>query len=320
MSLIEVKNITKVYKIKPSKNIFSLNKSATKVNAVDDISFKINRGEIIGYIGKNGAGKSTTIKILSGILLPTSGVVTVDGIVPYKNRIKNARKIGVVFGQRSQLYWDLPVIDSFCFLRKLYQVDHDTYQQNMNYFDEFFSLQDLLDRPVRKLSLGQRMKCDLCAALLHSPEILYLDEPTIGLDILTKNNVREFIKKINQEKKITVMLTTHDIEDIEHLSSRIILIDQGKKMYDGPITGIQKHLTRKRLIKVVTEKPFTQVLENIEQPNIKECHANFVIDLDQNSIPNVINAISGSNVIKDITVQEPNLEQILFHYYQQIEK
>ena len=325
MSLIKVDGLTKIYKLrtkkKKRKSLFSFARKTRKIHAVDDMNFSIDKGEIVGYIGKNGAGKSTTIKMLSGILVPTAGEVQVAGIVPHKKRVQNAQRIGVVFGQKTQLYWDLPVRDTFTFLRKLYRINRKQYQENMDYFNHFFDLGQLLDQPVRKLSLGQRMKCDICASLLHNPEIMYLDEPTIGLDIITKRQVREFIKKINQERGTTIILTTHDLTDIELLCSRIILIDKGKKMYDGPIDGIQSHLTSKRLVKVITREPFKRELVGVEQfQQENENQINFVIDLDQIAITKIIEKIEASNIISDITVHELDLEQLVYDYYQEKNK
>ncbi len=210
------------------------------IHALSDVSFTIRDGEMVGYIGPNGAGKSSTIKILSGILVPDSGTVTVDGRVPHKNRMEHVKEIGVVFGQRSQLWWDVPVIDSFELLRDIYSIPRGIYHNNLEELTELLNLEKLLRSPVRQLSLGQRMRCEIAASLLHSPKILFLDEPTIGLDAVSKIAVREFIRKQNEIHKTTVILTTHDMQDIEALSKRIILIGKGKILLDGTLEDIKR--------------------------------------------------------------------------------
>ena len=210
------------------------------IHALKDVSFAIQDGEMVGYIGPNGAGKSSTIKILSGILTPDSGTVLVDGRVPYKDRIRNVQQIGVVFGQRSQLWWDVPVIDSYELLKDIYSISPTKYQQNLEELTELLNLSELLRSPARQLSLGQRMRCELAASLLHDPKILFLDEPTIGLDAVSKLAVRDFIRKRNRMHGTTVLLTTHDMQDIEALSDRIILIGKGEILMDGGLEDIKK--------------------------------------------------------------------------------
>lgn len=210
------------------------------VHALDDVSFSIQDGEMVGYIGPNGAGKSSTIKILSGILTPDGGTVLVDGRVPYRNRMEHVREIGVVFGQRSQLWWDVPVIDSFELLKDIYSVSNNDYKRSLEELTELLSLRELLRSPARQLSLGQRMRCEIAASLLHRPRILFLDEPTIGLDAVSKLAVREFVLKQNKTYGTTVILTTHDMQDIEALASRIILIGKGKILLDGTLEDIRR--------------------------------------------------------------------------------
>lgn len=209
------------------------------IHALNDVSFTIHDGEMVGYIGPNGAGKSSTIKILSGILTPDSGTVLVDGRVPYKNRIDHVREIGVVFGQRSQLWWDVPVIDSFALLKDIYSISDLCYRQSLEELTELLNLSELLRSPARQLSLGQRMRCEIAASLLHRPRILFLDEPTIGLDAVSKLAVRDFILRQNQTHKTTVILTTHDMQDIESLTSRILLIGKGQILMDGSLDNIR---------------------------------------------------------------------------------
>lgn len=244
--MITMEHVCKSYKIAKRSAGFGeavkalFHREYEVIHALSDVSFTIRDGEMVGYIGPNGAGKSSTIKILSGILTPDSGNVTVDGRIPYKNRIEHVKKIGVVFGQRSQLWWDVPVADSFALLKDIYSIPEETYRNNLEELTELLNLGELLRSPVRQLSLGQRMRCEIAASLLHSPKILFLDEPTIGLDAVSKIAVREFIKRQNELHKTTVILTTHDMQDIEALSQRIILIGKGKILLDGTLEDIKK--------------------------------------------------------------------------------
>ena len=244
--MIHVQNLTRDYKITKKREgvtggfVDLIRPRKNTLRAVDDVAFDIAPGELVGYIGANGAGKSTTLKMLTGILTPTSGKVTVGGLVPWKNRLQYTRHIGAVFGQRTQLWWDLAVVESFRLLQKIYQVDEVTYKQQMGIFNELLGLNDFLYQPVRKLSLGQRMRCDLAAALLHKPKVLFLDEPTIGLDVVAKDSVRGFLKDIRQEQGVTIILTTHDLGDIEQLCKRIIIIDEGKVHFDGLLDNLRQ--------------------------------------------------------------------------------
>ncbi len=244
--MIVMKNICKTYKVtrrnagfKEAARSFFRRETET-VTALDHVSFTIHDGETVGYIGPNGAGKSTTVKILSGILTPDSGECLVDGRVPWKNRIRHVAQIGVIFGQRSQLWWDVPVIDSFELLRDIYSIPPDTYRANLDEMTELLGLSEILRTPTRQLSLGQRMRCELAASLLHSPKILFLDEPTIGLDAVSKIAVREFIVKRNRAHGTTVILTTHDMQDIEAITRRIILIGKGKILLDGGLDELRR--------------------------------------------------------------------------------
>jgi ABC-2 type transport system ATP-binding protein len=221
------------------------------VQAVDRITFEVAQGEMVGYIGPNGAGKSTTIKMLTGILVPTSGEVTVGGLVPWRDRTQYVRNIGVVFGQRTQLWWDIAVIESFQLLRKMYGVSPRDFDERMQLFGEILGIKNYLHTPVRKLSLGERMRCDLAAALLHNPPLLFLDEPTIGLDVVAKGHIRQFLRDVNQRFRTTVLLTTHDLDDIEALCRRIIIIDRGRLLYDGPLELLKQRLLRMKQVKFV---------------------------------------------------------------------
>lgn len=243
--MIEMKGISKTYRIRKReagigsavKALFT--RDYTEIHALKEMSFTIPDGQIVGYIGPNGAGKSTTIKILSGILRPDSGECTVNGMVPWEDRKKYVSKLGVVFGQRSQLWWDVPVVESFQLLRDIYRVERGAFQSNLRRLTEQLDLQPFLNAPVRLLSLGQRMRCEIVASLLHSPEILFLDEPTIGLDAVSKLKVREFIQSENRERKLTVILTTHDMQDIDALCHRVLLIGKGQLLLDGSIEEIR---------------------------------------------------------------------------------
>lgn len=267
--MIQVQNLTKEFVIKKRKpgflgSIQSLFYSDKEVlRAVDNVSFFIEQGELVGYLGPNGAGKSTTIKMLTGILKPTSGFVSINGINPSRERKKNAFQIGVVFGQRSQLWMDLPVGESFDLLKSIYKIDEKIYKQKLEFFSDLLGIHEFIKQQARKLSLGQRMKADLAASLLHSPKILFLDEPTIGLDLLVKEKVREFIKQINHIDKVTIILTTHDIQDIEFLAKRIIIIDKGKIRYDGGISEFNKLVGNETLINV----QFSQPISELQTPN-----------------------------------------------------
>ncbi len=257
MALIEARGLTKEFRIfhrregvaGAFRDLFLRDyKTLTAVNGID---FLVDEGEMVGYIGANGAGKSTTIKMLTGILVPTGGTVVVDGYVPYKDREIYTKRIGVVFGQRSQLWWDIAVIESFKLLRRIYDVPQQEFERRLKMIDDILELSGFLHLPVRKLSLGQRMRCDLAAALLHNPAILFLDEPTIGLDVLAKAKIREFLKEINTEYKTTVILTTHDLGDIEALCPRVAIIDKGKMLYDGSVEGLYSQWGHDKLDDIV---------------------------------------------------------------------
>lgn len=254
MPIIEAKNLCKEFKvykrnsgfIDTVKSLFHRRFEIKK--AVENVSFSIDKGELVGYIGPNGAGKSTTIKMLTGILYPTSGKVLIRGDIPQKNRKENAMHIGVVFGQRSQLYWDLPMIDAFDLYKKMYRIDDKTFKRNVDFYTDVLDMGEFINQPIRQLSLGQKMRAELSVAFLHNPDIVYLDEPTIGLDVLAKKRIREFIKQINQERQITIILTTHDMEDIERICNRLILIDKGKILYDGKIDMFKNNFSEDSVI------------------------------------------------------------------------
>lgn len=331
--MIEVSHISKSF-VSPKKypglkgaikGLFSTEKIEKK--AVDDISFSIKEGEIVGYIGSNGAGKSTTIKMMTGILSPTEGNCLVNGVDPNKKRKENAKNIGVVFGQRTQLWWDLPLSESFTILKEIYDVSDEDYAERMEFLNRVLELQEFFDRPVRTLSLGQRMRADLGAALLHNPRVLYLDEPTIGLDLVVKENIREAIKEINAKYKTTVILTTHDIGDIEELCSRIIIIDQGKKIYDGSLQKLKDLYGAKRTVSMEVRNYNQKKLANLwetlgvkeedyETEYDKEQHI-LSVTFDKNKIhvPEILTAVMSQMEVKDVQIEETQLEDIVKQIY-----
>ncbi len=294
-----------------------------RVKAVSDVSFDIASGEMIGYIGRNGAGKSTTIKMLTGILVPSGGSIEVDGIVPYKNRAENGQKIGVVFGQRTQLRWDIPVIETFRLLREVYQIPRDIYTKNIGLFSEILELDGLLSVPVRKLSLGQRMKCDLAASLLHDPKIVYLDEPTIGLDIVVKEKVREFIKTINRERGTTVILTTHDLSDIEDICQRTIIIDNGQVVYDGGLDDIKARFGRYKILTFDIKERLSEnrapsaLLPGMELQETATHRLKVRVDRSVMSVVDATRYIMESHDVLDISIEEPGIEAVVKKLYQE---
>lgn len=323
MSLIYVNNISKQFKVvqRPSglKNaIRSFFKRDYKIiDAIKNVSFKINKGEIVGYIGPNGAGKSTTIKILSGILVPDSGICKVKGFVPYNERDKYVKHIGVVFGQRSQLWWDIPAEDTFDLLKDVYDIPNDKFNKTKQELIEKLNLKDFINVPVRQLSLGQRMRLEIAASLLHSPEILFLDEPTIGLDAVSKTIVRDFIKKLNKEKKITVILTTHDMSDIEALAKRIILIGKGTVLYDGSLKSLKNKYDNNKYITVNTKDKID--IKNkgiIKKEKISEGYK-FTIDSKIINISDFLNLISKNISINDIEIENENIDNIIVKLYEE---
>ena len=336
--MIEVKNISKDFvsqKKYPGlkgaiKGLFSNEKTIKK--AVDDISFTIDDGEVVGYIGSNGAGKSTTIKMMTGILSPTKGECLVNGINPSKKRKENAQNIGVVFGQRTQLWWDLPISESFTILKEIYNVSDADYKDRMKFLDDVLQLSEFFDRPVRTLSLGQRMRADLGAALLHNPKVLYLDEPTIGLDLVVKDNIRAAIKEINEKYNTTVILTTHDIGDIEELCSRIIIIDAGKKIYDGSLEQLKDTYGTKRKVSIEVKQP--KALESYELHRVlgvkpEECGTDmdfqkniFSVSFDKHKIqiPQILSEVMKVTEVSDIQIQETELAEIVKDIYNNTQK
>lgn len=328
MNAIEVKDLRKTFKVQKNreglKGAFQdlFKRQYNEVAAVKDISFQIPQGEICGYIGENGAGKSTTIKMLTGILVPTSGHLSVGGFVPYEEREKFVQHIGVVFGQRSQLWWDIGVIESFQLLRKVYKVSEQDFKRRLDELVERLQLQDLLNRPVRKLSLGQRMRCELVAALLHNPSIVFLDEPTIGLDIVVKSEIREFLKDMNREHGTTILLTTHDLQDIEALCSRVIMLDDGRIIYDGGLEELKNRWGTGREVqfqfgtgtKLAQLQTWTAGLP-VEWSSENDLGAKVWIPLEIN-VSDVLGQVVGKADITDIKIVETNTDDIVRSIYQ----
>lgn len=321
--MIDVKNLTKDYRrvkrkegfLGSVRTLFSTEYEVTR--AVNDISFHIDEGELVGYIGPNGAGKSTSIKMLCGILVPTSGEIRVNGLVPHKERMTNARQIGAVFGQKTQLWWDVPVIESLRLFRDMYKVPEAQYKHNLNLFNELLDLHEFQNTPVRQLSLGQRLRADLAAALLHNPRLLFLDEPMIGVDVVVKERLRTFIQEINRDQKVTILLTTHDMVDIEKVCSRIMIIDHGHIVYDGSLEQIRAEYGKQR--KLVIE--FEDEVQDFETPHATRVKSEgrkkwFAFNRFETSPSALIADISLRYPILDLAVEEPEIEEIVRTIYQ----
>jgi ABC-2 type transport system ATP-binding protein len=313
MSLIEVDALERTFVVRRRSG--SVRRTRSVVRAVQDLTFSIDAGEMVGYIGPNGAGKSTTIKMLTGILVPTSGELRVAGLEPSRQRTELARRIGVVFGQRTTLWWDLPLRDSFALLQKIYRVPDQRFHENLDRFVELLDLGDQLDTPVRQLSLGQRMRGDITAALLHDPEILYLDEPTIGLDVVSKGRLREFLRALNAERGTTLLLTTHDLQDIEALCDRVIVIDHGTSVYDGSLAGLhaQGGSTRTLVVDLVDEAPPIDVpgaaVRRVEGPRQW-----LAFPADASAAP-IVAAVASTYDVADLSIQEPAIEDVIRDLY-----
>jgi ABC-2 type transport system ATP-binding protein len=325
MPLIEVENLVKTFRIAKRNpgawGAFSglFHREYKTVHALDGISFSIEPGELVGYIGPNGAGKSTTVKVLGGILVPDSGRCEIMGRVPWKDRSRHVRDIGVVFGQRTQLWWDLPVVESLELLRDIYKVPHKQYLKTKNQLVSLLDLEPLLDTPVRQLSLGQRMRCDLAAALVHSPSILFLDEPTIGLDAVSKLAVRDFIRTLNREKQVTVILTTHDMDDIEALCSRIMLIGNGSILLDGTLDDLRASVSKERMLII----DLVDQSEQVEDPDAEIVRSEgariyLAFDPDVVSPADLISRITAKHGVKDLYVENPPIEEIIAQLYRKV--
>lgn len=325
MSIIAVDRLWKEFRIPKRKSgwlgsLASLFSREYQIKiALDGISFKIDEGELVGYIGPNGAGKSTTIKILSGILVPNGGDVKVFGKTPWQHRIETVRQLGVVFGQRTQLWWDLPVIESFELLKDIYHVSDQSYQKALNSLIDALELSKLCDVPVRQLSLGQRMRCDLAASLLHSPKILFLDEPTIGLDAVSKLAVRDFILHLNKEHRVTILLTTHDMDDIESLCNRVILLNEGKIFLDGTLEDLRKEVAPERRLIVDLEMEH-DTISDPEALIIKQEGHRVWLSFNplKTPTPKLIARITSRHAIRDLYVENPPIEEIIAKLYRDV--
>jgi len=324
--MIKVKNLKKEYvKYEKQPGLFGMVKAffnAKKriISAVDDVSFEIQDGEIVGYIGANGAGKSTTIKMLTGILTPTSGAIDINGITPHKERTKNAYQIGVVFGQRTQLWWDLPLTESYTILKEIYSVSDEDFKTRMAFFEEIFGLSEFIKSPVRQLSLGQRMRADIVASLLHNPKVLFLDEPTIGLDVVAKNQMRQAIKKLNEMYKTTVILTTHDLDDIALLANRIIMIDKGKIIYQGTLEELKDNYgyMKKVTFKLKQTGPSTiEELPRSEDLIVSIEDAKILVEFNKHkySVSDIASKVLQQFNVMDMEVQERDIEDIVGQIY-----
>jgi ABC-2 type transport system ATP-binding protein len=291
------------------------------VAAVDRIGFSIERGEMVGYIGPNGAGKSTSIKMLTGILVPTSGEIRVNGFVPFRERRRYVKTIGAVFGQRTQLWWDIAVIESFKLLRRIYDVSQRDFDARMEHFDSILSIRDYLHTPVRKLSLGERMRCDIAAALLHNPPLLFLDEPTIGLDVVAKDQIRHFLRAVNREFHTTVLLTTHDLDDIEELCRRIMIIDHGKVLYDGQLAQLKEQLLRTKYIKFALKDrahagglaAFSR--DGCEVEQLDDITYRIRFDRVRVSTSDLVRQVLAAVEVRDLLIEDEPIEEIIKRIY-----
>jgi ABC-2 type transport system ATP-binding protein len=335
MSLIHIENLTKHFKILNRReglggafrDLFS--GSYRTVEAVAGVSFDIEPGEIVGYIGPNGAGKSTTIKMMTGILKPTGGVVQVNGLAPYDNRIRQAQIMGVVFGQRTQLWWDLPVIESFKILKEIYKVDQKMFDRHMDMFNELVGLKALYSQQVRTLSLGQRMLCDISASFLHNPQVVFLDEPTIGLDISVKAKIRSVIKELNSEHNTTIILTTHDLGDVEALCQRIIIIDKGRILYDGDIKRVHALFGAYRTLKLQIDNFTTETLQTLTEKltaqfgaehgitiaETEEFWTDVTIDQARTPLSDVLSFVMSQFAVEDVRIVEISMENVVRRVY-----
>jgi ABC-2 type transport system ATP-binding protein len=328
VSVIEARDLTKVYRVARRREGVGgalrdlFDRRTTALTAVNAVSFTLERGEMVGYIGANGAGKSTTIKMLAGILTPTSGHLRVNGFVPAKERKRYTRTIGAVFGQRTQLWWDIAVVESFKLLKRIYGVPDDLYAEQIAAFDELLGIRELFAQPVRTLSLGQRMRCDLAAALLHRPEVLFLDEPTIGLDVVSKENIRRFLKRVNEELRTTVILTTHDLDDIEQLCRRVVVIDRGRILYDGALEGLKRlsgHVARLRVeirgegaeAKLRDATGGLPVTWSRQGPGLFQAE----FRKDEAPVAEVVRRIVTGGPVVDLGVLEPPIEEVVQKIY-----
>lgn len=328
-AIIEIKNVTKEFRVlnrreglKGSiKDLFSRNYKT--VRAVDNISMSIEQGEIVGYLGPNGAGKSTTIKMMTGVLEPTSGEILTNGIVPYDNRAKNAQEIGVVFGQRSQLWWALPLVESFKILKDIYRISDEKYESMIKLYKSLVDIEPLLHKPVRQMSLGQRTLSDILAAFLHDPKIVFLDEPTIGLDVSMKSKIRTLIHALNKERNTTVILTTHDMGDVDALCRRIVIIDKGKMLYDNDIEHLKGFFGSYRTLKIRTDGELSAQAESIKNEfpdfsvNADDEWISVLVDEEKSKVIDVLGQLQKTHKIKDMQLEEISTEEVIKKIYEE---
>ncbi|UNT01002.1 ATP-binding cassette domain-containing protein [Streptomyces tubbatahanensis] len=313
-AFIDVRDLRKTFRVRRRSGL--LRRTSSEVHAVDEISFTLRRGEMTGFIGPNGAGKSTTIKMLTGILSPSGGRLRVAGVDPARDRTRLVRRIGVVFGQRTTLWWDLPLRDSYGLVRRMYRIPRARYEENLARCVELLELGGLLDVPVRQLSLGQRMRGDITAALLHDPDVLYLDEPTIGLDVVSKARVREFLLRLNAERRTTVLLTTHDLSDIEHLCERVVVIDHGRLMYDGALAGLHEIGSGERTLVVDLERelPPIEGIPGARTVRTEGPRQWLTFPATASAAP-LVSRIAADYPLVDLSLREPAIEDVIARMY-----
>jgi ABC-2 type transport system ATP-binding protein len=323
MGIIRVENLCKYFRVNQHhtgtwgvfRNLFE--KQMRLVRAVDGVSFSVQAGEIVGYLGPNGAGKSTTVKILTGLLVPTSGIVKVNSFTPWQERTRYVQRIGAVFGQRTTLWWDLPVIESFELIKYIYGISSERYRENLSYFRELLDLDPFIEIPVRSLSLGQRMRADLCAALLHDPAILFLDEPTIGLDVVAKERIRQFILNVNSERGVTVVLTTHDLSDVEKLCERIMILDLGRLLFDGKLQVLKDRFGGERSLVVDFAENYAHFqVEDARIVKIEGKRVTFQFERQSIAASELISRIAANYRIRDLQVLEPDIEDTIRNIYE----
>jgi len=320
-TVLEVRNLSKTFAARQKQpgflpSVRALFKPQTReVRAVDDISFSVERGEMLAFIGPNGAGKSTTIKLVTGILYPTSGSIRVLGFDPHRQRKSLARRIGTVFGQRSQLWYHLPPLDTMLLLADIYDLEAAAARKRIDYLVEAFGIGEYLHTPVRKLSLGERIRCEIAASLLHSPEVIFLDEPTIGLDVIVKQSIRDLIRRMNEEERTTVFLTSHDTGDIEKICRRAIVINHGRIVWDGSIKDMKYRLLRRKVIDLKLDAPLRLEAEGVEVLKNRPYSAKLEVDLAQASLDDVVSRIMRDNHVEDITISNPPMEEIIASIY-----
>ncbi|MDV3250169.1 ATP-binding cassette domain-containing protein [Devosia sp. BK] len=323
MAIISASSVEKIFRQPKRQSGFGgairglFSRDFTEIRAVDGISFTIQPREAVGYLGPNGAGKSTMIKMMTGILVPSSGTVQVLGREPHTNRITNAAEIGVVFGQRSQLWWDLPVRDSFDLNRHIYDIPTARFADNLARLTTMLDMASYIDRPVRQLSLGQRMRAEIAMALLHDPKILFLDEPTIGLDVVAKDTVRKFLAEVNRDRGTTIILTTHDLVDIEEICPRLIMVDDGKLLFDGELKHLRQTLGSRRRLKLeFGTDPGPITLKTAELVTDEGAAKHFLLENEQTSILDVLTELGSGHDLIDIKLEEPNIEEVIRTFYQ----